>query len=198
MPTLGDVIDKWKAKDVLAYDEFKALEQKSKAMAFSMVDQTNEAFLTDVRDSITYALAEGLTIDDWLTSFEAMAGSYGAGSTEAEAGYLTTVFSTAWQSAMNGGKVSSMFSDERKAIAPYWEFTAVMDDRTTDECSSLNGFIFRKDDADAENYIPPLFYNCRSTLIEVDETDLGERDVSAFGDDGLPAPPGFDNQLLTV
>jgi SPP1 gp7 family putative phage head morphogenesis protein len=46
-------------------------------------------------------------------------------------------------------------------------FSAVLDHRTTDTCSSLDGKKFRYDDQSAPN--PPLHYGCRSTRIPITE-----------------------------
>ena len=45
------------------------------------------------------------------------------------------------------------------------EFSAVMDDRTTDICASRHGLVMRLDDPRLPENTPPLHVNCRSLLI---------------------------------
>lgn len=46
-----------------------------------------------------------------------------------------------------------------------YEFSAIMDSRTSDICIALDGKIIRKSEVD--KYNPPLHYQCRSTLIPI-------------------------------
>ena len=48
-------------------------------------------------------------------------------------------------------------------IVPAYQYSAIIDGRTTNICAGLHGKIFDKDKAPT----PPLHFNCRSTLIPV-------------------------------
>jgi SPP1 gp7 family putative phage head morphogenesis protein len=137
---------------------------------------------------------DGLTLTEWEPSFDAITSRFGYGT--GPANYTEMVFRTVSQSAYNGGKASEMFGPEGQARAGYWQFSAVMDDRTTDECAALDGQIFAKTDADAMDFIPPLDYNCRSTLIELDDTDVEGETISAANTVGIDV--AFDNELMLV
>ena len=74
----------------------------------------------------------------------------------------------------------------RSSVDPFvagWEFLAVMDARTTDECASRNGRQWLKPD---EPDVPPIHYMCRSELLDIYGTERADRV-------GLPAdaPPPF-------
>jgi SPP1 gp7 family putative phage head morphogenesis protein len=47
------------------------------------------------------------------------------------------------------------------------EFTAVMDDRTSEICQEMNGKIFRVDELVPGENLAPLHANCRSTCVPV-------------------------------
>jgi SPP1 gp7 family putative phage head morphogenesis protein len=166
---------------------------KALAKAISMVDQIEKDYQDEIRTSILAALNDGLTISDWEDSFSAINSRYGFGPGTPSA--LETTFRTVQMSAYNGGKVTDMFSADGQARAEYWMFSAVMDDRTTDECAALDGQIFDKTDVDAMNFIPPLDYNCRSTIIELDASEVEGQDISSSSTSDIS--PAFDNQLLT-
>ena len=71
-------------------------------------------------------------------------------------------------------------------------FVAVMDDRTTEECSDLNGRVFSTDDLDGVT--PPLDFNCRSDLEPVMFDEDVELDSAAnyLADPDTTNPaPGF-------
>jgi uncharacterized protein with gpF-like domain len=46
-----------------------------------------------------------------------------------------------------------------------YEFVAIIDDYTTDQCEELDGMYFACDDPSCPK--PPLHYNCRSVLLPV-------------------------------
>lgn len=54
-----------------------------------------------------------------------------------------------------------------KEVVTAYEFSAIMDDRTSDICSSLDGKIFNSSDAAMHRMEPPLHFNCRSVLVPV-------------------------------
>lgn len=54
------------------------------------------------------------------------------------------------------------YFDSTGVVAGY-QYSAIMDDRTTEICAALDGKIFKADDAPT----PPLHFNCRSTLIPI-------------------------------
>lgn len=60
------------------------------------------------------------------------------------------------------------------------EFSAILDDRTTEVCERMDGLIFKNmGDPNLDGARPPLHYNCRSVLIPIMQ-----------GDDWTPTPSG--------
>jgi SPP1 gp7 family putative phage head morphogenesis protein len=170
------------------------VKHRANAKASSVVDDFEASYTQEVRDSVVAALNDGLTLSDWTDSFDAINTRYGFG--EGTASYAETVFRTVGQSAMNGGKVSDMFSAEGQARAEYWQFSGIDDDRECDECAPLDGQIFAKTDVDAMGLIPPVHFSCRCSLLELDATDVGDQPVSAAN--ATDANVDFDNDLLVV
>ena len=171
------------------------VSHKAQARAASIVGDIESAYQKEIRDSILAAINDGLTLSDWEDSFNAINSRYGFGADSASA--LEATFRTVQMSAYNGGKVSDMFSADGQDRAGYWMFSAVLDDATTPECEDLDGQIFAKTDADAMEFIPPLHFNCRSSLIELDDTDVEGQQIAASNTTNV-GPIDFDNQLLTA
>ena len=61
---------------------------------------------------------------------------------------------------MNKGRVA--FFEESGVVSGY-QYSAILDDRTTDICRGLHGKTFRAGDQP----IPPMHFNCRSMLIPI-------------------------------
>lgn len=57
-----------------------------------------------------------------------------------------------------------------------FQYSATLDNRTSDICSSMDGQIFNIEDAEVGLNVPPLHPNCRSTIIPYeDENDITQR-----------------------
>jgi uncharacterized protein with gpF-like domain len=69
------------------------------------------------------------------------------------------------------------FNDLAEAgrIAGY-EYSAVMDDRTSDICADLDGKFFSVQDANSVQ--PPLHFNCRSQFIPVFVDETTDKEIS--------------------
>jgi SPP1 gp7 family putative phage head morphogenesis protein len=72
----------------------------------------------------------------------------------------------------NGGRAQMMY--EVGDFVQYVQYSAILDDRTTDRCARLNGTIMRKD-GNFEKIEPPLHYNCRSVILPITEEDVKEQ-----------------------
>lgn len=81
---------------------------------------------------------------------------------------------TKFTEVMNRGRME--FFEESGVVAAY-QYSAVMDDRTSEICSGLHGKVFAKDDAP----IPPMHFNCRSVLIPITKYEDWKADKSVDG-----------------
>jgi SPP1 gp7 family putative phage head morphogenesis protein len=97
--------------------------------------------------------------------------------------HLGTIIRTNLQSAFSKGR----YIEQRKSDNPYWQYLATLDGRETELCSSLDGKVFRKQDAFWGHYYPPNHFNCRSTVVTLDEDTLKEEglEVEHSGNDFL-------------
>lgn len=81
---------------------------------------------------------------------------------------------TKFTEVMNRGRVE--FFDSTGVVAAY-QYSAILDDRTTDICEGLHGMIFEKGDEP----IPPLHFNCRSLLIPITKYEDYKADKTVDG-----------------
>lgn len=83
---------------------------------------------------------------------------------------LQTIARTNMVEAINEGR-RAMYEDESvKGFVEYWEYTAIMDQRTTDYCRCMDGKIFRMEEMPMLN--PPAHYNCRSFSVPVTKFEI--------------------------
>jgi SPP1 gp7 family putative phage head morphogenesis protein len=76
---------------------------------------------------------------------------------------LETIYTTNMQSAYMAGRYQGMMA--AKQYLPYWEYSAVMDNRTRPQHAALNGMVFRCDDPFWQTWYPPNGFRCRCRVI---------------------------------
>lgn len=116
---------------------------------------------------ITQGLAQGEIIKQIKQIFEPYQYSI-------DGALLETTIRTNFATAYNQSKLAYFAPAVNNGDIYAYQYSAILDDRTTDICSSLNGKIFKADGiSDIE---PPLHYNCRSTLVPIlkDEIEQGK------------------------
>ena len=89
---------------------------------------------------------------------------------------LETIVRTNATSAFNAGRIVA--GREAGDFLTGFEYSAVLDSRTTDVCQRLDGKVFLKDDVEIDRLRPPRHFNCRSVMVPVTVTvDVDEGDV---------------------
>jgi SPP1 gp7 family putative phage head morphogenesis protein len=94
--------------------------------------------------------------------------------TENVAAYLETLVRTNTFEAMNEARFAMFQDPALEGMVVAYEYSAVLDDRTTEICSSLDGSVYSSDSEvwqGSPRYIPPNHYNCRSLLIPIFVSD---------------------------
>jgi SPP1 gp7 family putative phage head morphogenesis protein len=101
--------------------------------------------------------------------------------------HLDTVIRTNAQTAFSRGHLIA----QKEADLPYWQYFAVMDGRESELCAGLDGKVFKSDDPFWDAYYPPNHYNCRSTVIALDNDDIkkDELDIEPDGKEYVESNP---------
>lgn len=88
---------------------------------------------------------------------------------------LETIFRTNMQSAYMAGRFATQLEnvDER----PWWEYVAVMDNRTRPAHRVLNGRVYRYDDPFWRTFYPPNGYRCRCRVRTRSRSDMKQLDL---------------------
>lgn len=176
---------------------WEAMAAEAHARAFTVAKVTQLDVLQSIRGELDRALAEGLTFRDFQRNLEPRLkalGWWGQRVVERPDGTaqvvnvtsphrLQTIYRTNLQSAYMAGRYRDFLANVK--ARPFWQYVAVMDNRTRPSHAALNGKIFRHDDPIWRTCWPPNGYNCRCRVRALSQKDLERKGlaVSESGED---------------
>lgn len=192
---------------------WKDLQDEAHAVKFVVAGITRLDVLTDIQTSLTRTLTEGGTFRQFQDELEPLLqrkGWLGRGLVADEDGVLMgkklmpyrleTIFRTNIQSAYAAGRWQQQMRNV--ADRPYWEYNAVMDNRTRPTHAALNGRVFRWDDPIWQTIYPPNGYNCRCWVRALTEAQMNNHPLGVeTSDDRLVTvqqPYGMDGEMRPV
>lgn len=100
---------------------------------------------------------------------------------------LRTIVRTNVTEALNEGRASMINDPDIKGFVQFFEYSAILDERTTEYCQCMDGRVFRVEDMGMLR--PPAHYNCRSIIVPITQFEVDERRDSGEGievDDPCP------------
>lgn len=154
-------------KQLLPVETVKAIGDAAWSLAWSVAHVTELAVLETLRGALRDVIAEGGTLRDWLRSLDDILETTGWGTTKAHA---QTIFRTTLASSLEAERFEQLTGSE---FVDFLMFDAINDDRVRPDHLALDGKTWRKGVIPPE-YVPPLGYNCRCSLVPVDESDIAE------------------------
>jgi len=171
-PSIGNL----PPKEALAFFERKA---------FWLTGTERDYILNKIKPLLYDGIKSGLTTEDVVYNLEEFFSKYEVIQRDSQGnlkpveeieGRINTIVRTNYMDAYNQGSLT-MFQDASSIIAAY-EYSAIMDGRTTDICSELDGKIYKTNNPIWVKITPPNHFQCRSILIPVfnDEWD-GQEDA---------------------
>lgn len=169
----------------------------ARAHAYTVTGITRMDVLQDVKLGIDKTLEQGTTLADFKRETHELlrrrgwlrteGGTYADVDGEVVATLpphrLQTIFRTNTQSAYMAGRYKQLL--DQADIAPYWQYVAVMDDRTRPHHAALNGLIFRHDDPFWDSFFPPCGFNCRCSVRALRLRDIERRGLTISDSAGM-------------
>ncbi|TXH55076.1 MAG: DUF935 family protein [Desulfurellales bacterium] len=130
------------------------------AEAFKLVGDYSVNVTNKMRNKVVQGIKNGVNERDLLSQLREL------GEEETDK-WLKTVIRTKSSEMYNRARKSFWDNDEfAKQIVEAYQYSAILDDRTSDVCRELDGKIFEKGEFTTQ-ITPPLHFNCRSLLVPV-------------------------------
>lgn len=138
-------------------DEF---EEFLKAETFKITGDYATNLTKRMKNTVSRGIRDGLVPSEVLKLLRADA-------QDMTDSWLTTIIRTETTSVYNQGRKAYWESDPiASQIVTAWQFSAILDERTTEVCEYLDGKIFEEGEF-ADRIVPPLHFNCRSLLVPI-------------------------------
>lgn len=165
-PTKKEVAGVMRVKNDLVVDKLtQDIENAAKSAATQQIGrQGGEITATNATQAVT---AAGTAIDKVLTKMKPTA------NTIAVTGSIH----------MGRGSVFGRYPEKVYAM----QYSAIIDQRTTDLCKSLDGRIVAPGSSQYINYSPPQHYNCRSVWVEILQDEAFKPDIGGIPDSITPS-----------
>ena len=198
-PLLDRILALWAKRGLISPEQATRLADAMRGQVFSLAEQWNEKVLEKVRSLLGKAMEEGWSTKEFRDAAAEVVTRFTDGT------YAELVYRTNVANARAAGRYEEMFSPEYAEEAPYWEFRAVIDSRNDDadecpdkRCRWLDGKTFRKDDAAAQHFLPPLHFQCRCMSVERTEASRRSEVVAGAAVPFGPVAGWGGNRLMSL
>jgi SPP1 gp7 family putative phage head morphogenesis protein len=175
---------------LLPEPDWRDVEARARTKAFWVAGVAQLDLVTETWSAVDKALADGTTLADFKKDIGAKLQAAWQGTVASPAVRLETIFRTNVQTAYNAGRWYQTQAPAVQAVRPFGRFDAVLDSRTTPECEVADGTVLRLSDPWWKSHWPPLRFQCRSTVVTLDEDEAAEEGVTATPP-AAPAGEGF-------
>lgn len=146
----------FRSKKIVTKKEFGDLRHDAQSAAFTVGGIYRQDVLTAFRDELAVALENGTPQATVIKRFKGILD--GAGHRMLGDFHLETIFRTNMQMAYGVGRRRGL--EDVADDLPYWEYHAVLDDRTRPAHAALDGLIKPANDPFWDEHYPPWGFNC--------------------------------------
>ncbi|MDD9807436.1 MAG: phage minor head protein, partial [Gammaproteobacteria bacterium] len=182
----------FREKDYLIADNWTDVWQEQHARAFTVAKAAKLSVLREIRIGLDKALADGITEREFIKTLKPRLkkmGWWGKDELKRQLGStrrLKTIFRTNMASSYNAGRYREQKRQAELKIgaAPWWQYVAVLDQRTRDQHRALDGKVFRHDDPFWTFFYPPNGFNCRCRVRTLTDAMLKKRKLKPESSEG--------------
>lgn len=179
-----DAVAYFRAKGYQVTDQWHEMLTSAHAQAFTVAKAMRMDILEDIRQAVDDALSQGLTerqfVDGLAPKLKAKGwwgrqiwGDSLGNNRQVQLGSpwrLKTIYRVNLQTAYMAGRYRRQLASAQ--TRPYWQYVAVMDDRTRPGHRALHGRVFRWDDPIWQYLYPPNGWGCRCRVRALTERQL--------------------------
>lgn len=164
----------FRSRVAIGKDDWLELDRKARERAFTVARVSKLSLIDRVLKALTKAIEKGETVEQFRKRVgPALEREWG----EERAWHVNVIFRNNVQAAYAHGREAQLRTPEMLEARPFWMFSAILDDRTTDICRPLNGAILPADHPWWQTHTPPLHHNCRSIKRPLSEREAAQRGV---------------------
>lgn len=192
-PTLPESLDlrftsaeKFFAKKLsMTRADFDAIAAEAQVYAFTVARISSVQLIEDIRAEVMRAIIDGTTLEDFKKAMPGLMAKHGWSGTTPW--HTETIFRTNIQTAYGLGQLESL--REVAEDFPFWQYSAINDERTRPSHALLDGDVYPADHRFWREHFPPWGYNCRCDVIPLLPEQAAEHEIRT--DDG-PPPENFN------
>ncbi|HDR1900401.1 TPA: minor capsid protein [Pasteurella multocida] len=166
----------------------KALKDSARAKATRIANLSSLEMTKDIYQSLAAAQEKGLSFGQWKKEIfehfkrkgwiagydkEYLLADPSTGEFFGTPRRLENIFRTNMQSAYSAQRYQQMRDNVDNR--PYWQYSAILDDRTRPSHSAMNKLVYRYDDPFWNTFYPPNGFNCRCSVIALSERDIKQQ-----------------------
>lgn len=189
-------------KTPVLYDTIEEITEEVRANSIWIKKSTDLEITSKLFNNMKKSMESGTTFKQWLKDCDEIINKAGLGN---QGYYLENVYRTNMMTQYSIGNYKQQI--EVVEEFPYWEYSAIEDNRTSNICKQLDGVIKRYDDPFWSTYYPPNHYQCRSTVISRSKEEMkrhgfkiskDEFDIDVKTFKGNPAEAYWNNIKMTA
>jgi SPP1 gp7 family putative phage head morphogenesis protein len=160
--TPQEAIEYFKEKSLVTPEQFAALSEKAKALAFTVAELSKQKELEFAYGSIKDALQEGMGYEEWKRSTKELWESKGWQDFR-----LKTIYQTNMHQAKNAGAWQK--HELTKDDLPYLRYSAILDSQTRPSHANMHGIVAHVDDPFWDTFYPSNGFGCRCLAYAISE-----------------------------
>lgn len=141
------------------------------AQAFKITGKMTGDVLAIVQQAILNGIKYSKSNDEIIADINKSLQSAGLSGDAPNLPRLETVIRTNIFEAINEARYNYFTDPALSGFVEAFEYSAVLDSRTTELCEHLDGKVFGTDSSNWDVYRPPNHYNCRSLLVPITQVD---------------------------
>jgi SPP1 gp7 family putative phage head morphogenesis protein len=155
-------------------DGARAIIQQQLLQAIKSGDRPEEAASQIYQRLIDKGFTDLSSVDDQTDDSDvkdALKAAVGATTEAGTLAYLNTLTRTNIFESLNEARYAAFTDPNLDGFVEALEYSAILDDRTTEICQALDGYTASDDSDTWDTYRPPNHYNCRSVLVPITQVD---------------------------
>lgn len=172
---------------------FDGLTAQYRRDAFTLAGVADVRLIEKIRDELAQVARKGETIQEFRRRVSQLSSE--ACVTDLNSFTLDTAFNTAMQKAYSAGRLVQMREPHMVDAMPFWQYWTVGDLRVRPEHAVLDGFVARAIDPVWVKIYPPSGFNCRCSVVPIQEDEAMKIDPRAT-EGGLERLPLLAMELV--